>query len=132
MSEVRQGVPMPVRIVVILMWISVVILAIAAYLLLFRWSGDEINTSTSILWGLEAAVVALIYSAVARGLSRGANSARVVVAVVAAIHVAFSIWQLLSGDNEGGAIAGIVFQVLIIYLLYGPQSSKEHFAPYAG
>ncbi|MET1019838.1 MAG: hypothetical protein ABWX62_07640 [Microterricola sp.] len=123
---------MPVRIVVIVLWISVVILSIAGFLLLFRFSGDQVSTGTSILWGLEALVVAMIYAAVARGLSRGANSARVVVAVVAGIHVAFSIWQLLVGENEPGAIAGIAFQVVIIYLLYGPASSKQHFAPYAG
>jgi hypothetical protein len=118
--------------VVILLWISVVILAIAGFFLLFRFSGDQVSTGVSIFWGLEAWVVALLYAAVARGLSRGANSARVVVAVFAALHIAFSIWQLIEGVYEGFALPGIAFELLIIYLLYVPQSSKAHFAPYAG
>lgn len=100
------------------------LLALVAY----AGSGGDLtsNQRTVILViGIVILLFGIIELAVARGLFRGSNGARIIVAIVNVLTIVaglFSAFQ--SGNQRGTSIGQVVIAIIVLALLYSPKANE--------
>jgi len=94
-------------------------------------SNDDVlrNTSVSsgtLLWvGIVGVIIALVYLAVARGLTRGSGLARGLATLVAVLSLASAVYQafIQTGNLRYSAIFSGVLALIVLLLLYSPKAN---------
>jgi len=87
------------------------------------------NTSVSsgtLLWvGIVGVIIALVYLAVARGLTRGSGLARGLATLVAVLSLGSSIYGIViqTGNLRYSAIVSAVLALIVLLLLYSPRAN---------
>jgi hypothetical protein len=88
-----------------------------------RSSGVQSGT---LLWvGVVGVIIALVYLAVARGLTRGSGLARGLAALVAVLSLASGCYQAIihPGSLRYTAIVSAVLAVIVLILLFSPRAN---------
>jgi hypothetical protein len=114
-SDVKR--PATVTVLVVLVFLGGVA-ALAAGMLGLFFRGD-----TSWVYPVIAIVIGLIYLAVASGLSRGSQVARLIVAVVTVLQMINGVWSSVASGNWGSAVFAVVWGVAILWAAYNAKAS---------
>ena len=123
--------PGGVTLLAVLIVISGLLGLIGSIAVIIGRSNDDVlrNTSVSsgtLLWvGIVGVIIALVYLAVARGLTRGSGLARGLATLVAVLSLASAVYQALiqSGNLRYGAIFSGVLALIVLLLLYSPKAN---------
>ncbi len=96
-----------------------------------RFRADVTESPNTILGiGIAAIISGLISILLAMGLRRGSRIARGLVAIYEVLHIIAAIFAIIRLDHGTyfvGSIVSIVIALLILYYLYGTQTSREFF-----
>lgn len=123
--------PGGVTLLAVLIVISGLLGLIGSIAVIIGRSNDDVlrNTSVSsgtLLWvGIVGVIIALVYLAVARGLTRGSGLARGLATLVAVLSLASAVYQALiqSGNLRYSAIFSGVLALIVLLLLYSPKAN---------
>lgn len=124
--------PGSVTLVIVLMWISAIIELIAGILIVLASGNVEHltqydQTQTVVLVaGIVGIVLGLITIALAMGLARGSNAARVMVTILVVLQILSDTWELAARGHGGFpwlSVLGILFWLLILALLWTSRAS---------
>jgi hypothetical protein len=75
--------------------------------------------------GIAVLLFGLIELAVARGLFRGSNTARVIVAIVNVLTIISGLVAAFqSGNQRGTSIGQVVIAIIVLALLYSPKANE--------
>ena len=104
------------------------LLALVAYAGSGSSSGTDLtsNQRTVILvLGIVILVFGVIVLAVARGLFRGSNVARIIVAVINVLTIVAGLFAAFqSGNQRGTSFGQVVIAIIILALLYSPKANE--------
>lgn len=129
----RPGV---VTLVVIYLWVVAISSLLVGIVLLIGSADDTTveaanRTSTDLLvMGLVELVIGAVIVWVAMSLSRGAPGARTLVAVVAVIRIAVTVFSVAWYHTGGIVLAGalhILLPAFVLWALYGYDKSEAYF-----
>jgi hypothetical protein len=123
--------PAGVTVLAVLIVISGLLGLIASIAVIIGRSDDEFVASTSVdsatlLWvGITGVILALVYLAVARGLTRGSGLARGLTTFVAVLSLASGIYGAIihSGNLRYSSISSALLAAIVLLLLYSPQAN---------
>lgn len=130
MSDRR--VPLGVSIISILMYIGAILDIAAGIFLLIETSevAEAADVSESTITGaaIGLLVVGVIIGLLAWGLRSGSNGVRLLIGVVMALRIIFSIYAIIALPTARyeGVVTGII-AIVILYFLYGSEDSKAFF-----
>jgi hypothetical protein len=95
-----------------------------------RGDSDFVNStsvsSDTLLWvGVIGVINALVYLAVARGLTRGSGLARGLCTLVAILSLAAGIYGVIihSGNLRWSSLSSALLAVIVLILLYSPKAN---------
>ncbi len=129
-----KKVPLAISIITILMYIAA-ILDIAAGIFMTLDKGnlaaatENIGESFFLYNGIALIAIGIVVGLLAMGLRSGSNGVRILIAVVMVIRVLVGIYAMFAVPGavfEG--IAAAIIALVVLYFLYGDESSKEFFA----
>jgi hypothetical protein len=131
MSELSTRRPGSVTFVVVLTWIIAILdLAIGGLLLFASFNQDLLDdvgasVGDARAYGFSMLAIGLLTAVVAVALAGGSGVSRVVVITLMVLRIALGVWALVTvgGNTVWGAIAEIVFGVLIIGMLSTRRAS---------
>lgn len=84
--------------------------------------------ATALIPGIAILVLGLVELAVARGIFRGSNGARVIVAIVNALTIVAGFFAAVGlGSQVGTSIGPVIIAIIVLVLLYS-RSANEFFA----
>jgi hypothetical protein len=70
-------------------------------------------------------LIGIIQLAVARGLFRGSNGARIIVAVINVLTIIAGIFAAFQPGNQRGTSVGqVVIAIIVLALLYSPRANE--------
>ena len=124
--------PKRVIVVVVLAYISGVVDIVAGVLLILLRYDDGVRASGEALpvtlWGTGMILIGLLTIAMASGLTRGRNIARIFVTALVALSTIVDIIDLIAAPGDGGAWwsfgIGAVVTALIILALWAGRSAE--------
>ncbi|MFC2153022.1 hypothetical protein ACFLQ7_00065 [Actinomycetota bacterium] len=124
--------PLGISIITILMFIGA-ILDIAAGVFMLIETGPvaeaaDISESTITGYAIGLLVAGVIIALLAFGLRSGSNGVRLLIGVVMALRIIFSIYAIIAlpASRFEGLVTGVL-AVVILYFLYGNEDSKAFF-----
>ncbi len=123
--------PGGVTLLAVLIVISGLLGLFGAIAVIIGRSNDEFVQSTSVtagtlLWvGIVGVIIALVYLAVARGLTRGSGLARGLCTLVAILSLASGIYGVIihSGNLRWSSLSSALLAVIVLILLYSPKAN---------
>jgi lysylphosphatidylglycerol synthetase-like protein (DUF2156 family) len=123
--------PVAVTVIAVLVVISGILGVIGGLILVLAQDNADVLRETGessnflLTAGIVGIIVGLIYLAVARGLLRGSNGARGVVAVVSIINGAFGVWAAFfkEGQLQTQGFVNLVLALLVLVALYSPRAN---------
>jgi hypothetical protein len=131
----RRHRPFGISLLVVLGYIQGVVIILGGFIVLLartdarvRLDSGYTNSQLAVI-GVVSMVFGVIYLIAAHSLGRGSRIMRFVLAlltVLAMIDHVFSLFRFGS-RSAGTAIVGIVIDLIILYLLYSSQASREFF-----
>ena len=129
MSATPAQRPGGVTLIGVLVIISGILYVISGILALIAYAGTggdlTSNQRTVILVvGIVILLFGIIELAVARGLFRGSNGARIIVAVVNVLTIIAGLVAAFSSGNQRGVSFGqVVIAIIVLALLYSPRAN---------
>lgn len=90
-------------------------------------NGDLTNNQRLVVLvvGIAVLLFGLIELAVARGLFRGSNGARIIVAIVNVLTIISGLVAAFqSGNQRGTSIGQVVIAIIVLALLYSPKANE--------
>ena len=126
-EETRRDVPVTVAIASFFGFAKAAFLGFMGLIGLLSW--DDVTDP----WGIGALVLAALFAVASWALLRGSKGARVVLAALAAAGGAIALVYVFVGPTSAilPSITTAALAATVIWLLYGPQRSKEYFGPVA-
>jgi hypothetical protein len=123
MEATRRELPFTVWLASMFGFAKAAFLALMGVIGLFAWEG------VSDPWGIGALALAALFAIASYMLLRGSRVARIVLAALAVIGGATAIVYVFVGPSSAilPSITTAVLAAVVIWLLYGPSSSKEYF-----
>jgi len=127
-----RHIPLGVSIITILMYIGAVLDIAAGIFLLIETSevatAADVAESTITGSAIALLVIGVIIGLLAFGLRSGSNGVRLLIGVVMALRIVFSIYAVIALPTARyeGLVTGII-AIVILYFLYGSQESKAFF-----
>ena len=117
----------------VLVVISGILYVISGLLALVAYAGSG-GTSTDLtsnqrtvilVIGIVILLVGVIELAVARGLFRGSNGARLIVAIVNVLTIVAGLFAAFqSGNQRGTSVGQVVIAIIVLALLYSPKANE--------
>ncbi len=111
----------------VLVVISGILYVISGLLAILASSSSELtsNQKTALLViGIVITLLGLIELAVARGLFRGNNGARLIVAVLNIVTIVVGVFALFqSGNQRGVSIGQVIIALIVLALLYSGRAN---------
>ena len=131
-EAVRERVPKRVITVVVLTYISGIFDILAGILLILLRYDDAVQRSGDSflisLWGAAMILIGLLTIAMASGLTRGRNSARIFVTALVSLSTLFSVVDVVASPADASAwwslAIGGVIAALIILALWAGRSAE--------
>jgi hypothetical protein len=114
-------------VLVIISGILYVISGIIALIAYAGTGGDLTSNQRTIILvaGIAVLLFGIIELAVARGLFRGSNGARIIVAVVNVLTIISGlIAAFQSGNQRGTSFGQVVIAIIVLALLYSPKANE--------
>ena len=127
-----RHIPLGVSIISILMYIGAVLDIAAGIFLLVETSevanAAEVAESTITGSAIALLVIGVIIGLLAFGLRSGSNGVRLLIGVIMALRIVFSIYAIIALPTARyeGLVTGII-AIVILYFLYGSEDSKAFF-----
>ena len=119
----------------VLVIISGILYVISGLLALIAYAGSGGVGSTTeltnnqrlviLVVGIAVLLFGIIELAVARGLFRGSNGARIIVAIVNVLTIVSGLFAAFqSGNQRGTSIGQVVIAIIVLALLYSPKANE--------
>ena len=118
----------------ILVVISGILYLISGLLALVAYAGSGSSSGTDLtsnqrtvilVLGIVILLFGVIVLAVARGLFRGSNVARLIVAVINVLTIVAGLFAAFqSGNQRGTSLGQVVIAIIILALLYSPKANE--------
>lgn len=127
-----RHIPLGISVISILMYIAAVLDIAAGVFLLIETSevAEAANVSEATITGsaIGLLVVGVIIGLLAYGLRSGSNGVRLLIAVVMALRIIFSVYAIIALPTARfeGLVSGVI-ALVIFYFLYGNEESKAFF-----
>jgi hypothetical protein len=123
MEATARELPFPVWLAAIFGFAKAGFLALMGVIGVLAWNG------VSDPWGIGSLILAALFGIASYMLMRGNRVARIVLAALAVIGGATAILFAFIGPTSAilPSITTAVLAAIVIWLLYGPRSSKEYF-----
>jgi hypothetical protein len=127
-----RHIPLGVSIITILMYIGAILDIAAGIFLLIETSevatAADVAESTITGSAIALLVIGVIIGLLAFGLRSGSNGVRLLIGVVMALRIVFSIYAVIALPTARyeGLVTGII-AIVILYFLYGSEESKAFF-----
>jgi hypothetical protein len=123
MEATARELPFPVWLAAIFGFAKAGLLALMGVIGVLAWNG------VSDPWGIGSLILAALFGIASYMLMRGNRVARIVLAALAVIGGATAILFAFIGPTSAilPSITTAVLAAIVIWLLYGPRSSKEYF-----
>lgn len=97
-------------------------------LIAYAGTGGELTNNQRLVVlvvGIAILVFGLIELAVARGLFRGSNTARVIVAIVNVLTIVAGLFAAFqSGNQRGTSFGQVIIAIIVLALLYSPKANE--------
>ncbi len=78
-----------------------------------------------LITGIVILLVGIIELAVARGLFRGSNGARIIVAILNVLTIVSGLFAAFqSGNQRGTSIGQVIIAIIVLALLYSPKANE--------
>lgn len=124
--------PLGIQVITILMIVGA-ILDIAAGVFLLIETGpvaEAAEVSESTITGTAIAMIAIgvVIGLLALGLRSGSKGVRLIIGVVMALRIGFSIYAVIAlpGSRFEGVVTGVI-ALIVLYYLYGDEDAKAFF-----
>ena len=127
-----RTIPLGISVISILMYIAAIFDIAAGVFLLIETSqiADAADVAEATITGsaIGLLVAGVIIGLLAYGLRSGSNGVRLVIAVVMALRIAFSVYAIIALPTARfeGLVTGII-ALVVLYFLYGNEESKAFF-----
>lgn len=128
----NRNIPIGISVISILMYIGAVLDIAAGVFLLIETSevADAANVSEATITGtaIGLIVVGVVIGLLAYGLRSASNGVRLLIGVVMAIRIVFSIYAIVALPTARfeGLVTGVI-AIVILYFLYSNEDSKAFF-----
>ena len=124
MTVVETGRPKLVTVVGVLVVVAGILNILLGFVWLFyKPDGDASNTLGPGL-GIAFMAIGIVEVVVARGLFRGSNRLRTIVAVAIVLDIVLSFVALTVGNNPRAlSISDLLFAVVVLVILYTPKAN---------
>lgn len=134
-SRVATHRPVGITVIVVLMWIQGVFGILAGLFIFFERNDVALAThwdassGTFGAFGIVAILVGLATIVLAVSLGRGSNVVRIFIGIISAFNLGVGIWGLFAfeGTAWANSLWNIIIAGVILYILFGSQSSQEFF-----
>lgn len=132
MSDKR--IPLGISVITIIMYIQAIFGIAAGIFVIIDKNAlahelSDINESMLLAYGIAMIVFAIITGLLAMGLRSASDGVRLFIAVISVLHLAVGVWGLIAfpGARMAGLMQALI-ALIVLYLLYGSEDSKEFFA----
>ena len=123
MEEARRDLPFTVMVASFFGFAKAAFLGFMGFIGLLSW--DDVTDP----WGIGALVLAVLFAVAAWALLRGNRLARTVLAALAVVGGGLALVYMFVGPTSaiGPSLVTAALAAVLIWLLYGPQRSKQYF-----
>ena len=127
-----RNIPLGISVISILMYIAAILDIAAGVFLLIETTqiADAADVAEATITGsaIGLLVVGVIIGLLAFGLRSGSNGVRLVIAVVMALRIVFSVYAIIALPTARfeGLVSGVI-ALVVLYFLYGNEESKAFF-----
>ncbi len=124
MTTVATGRPKLVTVIGVLVVIAGILNILLGFVWLFYKPDGDATNNLSPGIGIAFLAIGIVEVVVARGLFRGSNRSRTIVAVAIVLDIVFSFVALTAGNNPRAlTIPDLLFAVVVLVILYTPRAN---------